>query len=47
MVTALLSHIVLVWYVKVWPMENKRQNILYFMNEYLYLGCVFYMPAFS
>jgi hypothetical protein len=46
-ITGLLSTFVLVWHLKVWPMENTRQNVLYLVNEYLYLGCCFYTLAFS
>ena len=45
--TALISHFVLIWHVMVWPMESKRHNILYLINEYLYMGCCFFTLAFS
>ena len=42
-----MSHFVLMWHAQVWPMENTRQNIMYFSNEYLYLACCFYTVGFS
>jgi len=43
----ILSTVVLFWHLKVWPMENTRQNVLYLMNEYMYIACATYALGFS
>ena len=45
--TALLSHLMLYWQVKVWPMDGARQNALFLLNEYLYLVCICVLMGFS
>lgn len=42
-----LCTIVLVWQFTVWPMDSTRQNLLYILNEYMYLTCAFFMLGFS
>ncbi len=38
---------VLFWQSNVWPMENSLQNVLYFLNEYLYSACTICSLGFS
>lgn len=47
MLTFFLSSIVLLWHLLWWPMENQRQNILYLLNEYLYMTCCVCFLGFS
>ena len=47
LITLLLCTGVLIWHLISWPMENSRQNFLYFTNEYLYSVCICCSPGFS
>ena len=46
-ISGFLSSLVLLWHWRVWPMENRRQNLLYMINEYMYLCCCFFALGFS
>ena len=47
LLTLLLSTLVLIWHLTVWPMESRVQNLLYFLNEYLYTACICCSLGFS
>ena len=47
LLTLSLSTVVMLWHLKVQPMESWQQNLLYSGNEYLYLACCFYTMGFS
>ena len=43
----LLCTVVVAWHLQIWPMENNKQNMLYVLNEYMYLTCAFFMLGFT
>ena len=45
--TLIINTIVLIWHLTVWPMENRIQNLLYLLNEYLYTACICCSIGFS
>ena len=47
LLTLLLSTLVLIWHLTVWPMESRLQNLLYFFNEYFYTACICFSLGFS